>query len=307
MKCIYCEQEKKPSREHIISSSVLDLFPECYLTMDMVKKVIHQADPVIKDVCGECNSKIAYIDSYAKEFISEYFLEKYSYKARPTFKYNYTLLQKVLLKYAYNDLRSHKDDTTFFDQEIRNFILEENENIPKDNVIIMAGIAVNRTPAPDFMFGNLKLQMIQQPMFFDETLVENIDYHNWSFKLREHPKRLTIPELRMSYVFRFNSGQFLLLCFDKNIADLEQQKIVLDCSYPYVVLDENKGEAELPLCTSYLNYHHPGMVCLSWDPAFELSYMAQGANDNNEALKEIQRKFDKYEERLAEEHRRVKF
>ena len=41
MKCAYCGKEAKATKEHIISSGVLDLFPECFLTMDEKRKVIH--------------------------------------------------------------------------------------------------------------------------------------------------------------------------------------------------------------------------------------------------------------------------
>ena len=78
MKCAYCGKEAKGTREHIISCAILDLFPECYLTFDEKRKIIHQGDPMIKDVCADCNNnRISYIDSYAKEFISRYFVKKY--------------------------------------------------------------------------------------------------------------------------------------------------------------------------------------------------------------------------------------
>ena len=32
MKCAYCGKEARGTREHIISSAILDLFPECYIT-----------------------------------------------------------------------------------------------------------------------------------------------------------------------------------------------------------------------------------------------------------------------------------
>lgn len=34
MRCAYCGNETTATREHIISSGILDLFPECYLTID---------------------------------------------------------------------------------------------------------------------------------------------------------------------------------------------------------------------------------------------------------------------------------
>lgn len=68
MKCAYCSNEAKSTREHIISSSVLDLFPECFLTVDENRKKIYSADPVINDVCADCNNnKLSYIDNYAMQ------------------------------------------------------------------------------------------------------------------------------------------------------------------------------------------------------------------------------------------------
>lgn len=56
MKCAYCGRETRGTREHIISSAILDLFPECYITFDDTRKRIYQADPMVKDVCAECNN-----------------------------------------------------------------------------------------------------------------------------------------------------------------------------------------------------------------------------------------------------------
>lgn len=57
---------------------VLDLFPEYFLTFDTARNMVHEPEPIVKDVCAECNnSKISYIDSYAKYFISQYFIGKY--------------------------------------------------------------------------------------------------------------------------------------------------------------------------------------------------------------------------------------
>lgn len=119
MKCAYCGKEAKGTREHIISCAVLDLFPECYITFDDARHTSHESDPMVKDVCADCNNnKISYIDSYAKDFISRYFRQKYNEDDCVEVEYDYVMIQKMLLKYAYNDLRSHKWDTSFFEQEI---------------------------------------------------------------------------------------------------------------------------------------------------------------------------------------------
>ena len=55
MICAYCGKEAKGTKEHIISSGILGLFPECFATIDGERNVIHQGDPMVKDVCADCN------------------------------------------------------------------------------------------------------------------------------------------------------------------------------------------------------------------------------------------------------------
>lgn len=99
MKCAYCGKEDKGTREHIISSGVLDLFPECFLTIDNSRKTSYTDDPVIKDVCEDCNNnKISYIDSYSKKIIGRYFLNKYKSNDEIEIEYDAALIQKMLLK-----------------------------------------------------------------------------------------------------------------------------------------------------------------------------------------------------------------
>lgn len=135
MKCAYCGKEAKGTKEHIISSGILGLFPECFATIDGERKVVHQGDPMVKDVCTDCNNnKISYIDSYAKAFIEKYFIRKYTKDEILKIEYDYSMIQKMCLKYAFNDLRSRKKDTSFFSEEIIGFLLNENETEPLRNV-----------------------------------------------------------------------------------------------------------------------------------------------------------------------------
>lgn len=68
MICAYCGKEAKGTKEHIISSGILGLFPECFATIDGERKVVHHGDPMVKDVCADCNNnRLSYIDSYAKK------------------------------------------------------------------------------------------------------------------------------------------------------------------------------------------------------------------------------------------------
>ncbi len=43
MICAYCGQEAKGTKEHIISCAILDLFPECFATIDSIRGKVHLA------------------------------------------------------------------------------------------------------------------------------------------------------------------------------------------------------------------------------------------------------------------------
>jgi hypothetical protein len=100
------------------------------------------------------------------------------------FAYDYTLVQKMLLKYAFNDLRSLKDDTSFFTQKILDFLVNEDIVEPLRNVTVLAGLAVNTSPAPDYMFGNNKIRWSKKPTFLSNSIIEHLNYETGKFSVR---------------------------------------------------------------------------------------------------------------------------
>jgi len=306
MQCAYCGKESVGTREHIISSGILDLFPECFLTYDNKRERIYPSDPMIKDVCAECNNKrLTYIDSYAKAFIGKYFLASYEPDTQLKVEYNYVNLQKVFLKYAYNDLRSRGEDTTFFNEEIKDFLLDETAIIPLANVSIMAGLAINTSPAPDCIFGNLKIRWCKSPVLLANSIVENYDWLTGHIRLRDKPTIQHFDNLLLSYVFRFNSGQFILLCWDKPLT--EQEKVVLSVQYPYTLLSSNTSEATLSRCTSEATYHLHYLIDVSWGQGI-FDDISIGRNLSNPEHKLFFDRINKLwaveEKKIAEEHKR---
>lgn len=309
MKCAYCGNEAKGTKEHIISSGILGLFPECFATIDGERKVVHQGDPMVKDVCADCNNiKISYIDSYAKAFIEKYFIRKYTKDGILKIEYDYSMIQKMCLKYAFNDLRSRKKDTSFFSEEIIGFLLNENETEPLRNVTILAGLAVNTSPMPDYVFGNMKLRWSDSPMFCSNSIVMNIDYYTGKITLRDKMEVQEFKNTALSYVFRFNSLQMLLLCWDKEISDtdLMENKIVLEHQYPYKIL-EPSGNSEIFRCTSETTYHHEKIIDVTWGQSImdEIGFM-RGAftEEYQKYMSFVESEWSKEEKHLAEEHPR---
>lgn len=291
MKCAYCGKETTGTKEHIVSSGILDLFPECYLTIDQERNVMHFADPVVKDVCKECNNKrITYIDSYAKGLIGKYFTKKYTASDRVEIEYNYVMTQKMLLKYAYNDMRSHKMDCSFFDDEMIQYLLNESDDKPKQNVTVLCGLAVNVSPIPDAFYGNMKIRWCKEPFLYSDSVVERINYETGEVILNRNPQRETFPDLKLSYLFRFNSVQFLLMCWDKHSERIAENNILLNCQYPYSLLKLNEEKTVVPVCTDEMNYHHFEYVHVRGDGLLAVGFMRKLASGGRYEYKE---NFDK--------------
>ncbi|TJX15454.1 hypothetical protein E9840_02700 [Tissierella creatinini] len=309
MICAYCGQEAKGTREHIISCAILDLFPECFATIDSIRGKVHLGDPMIKDVCANCNNnKISYIDSYAKALITKYFVQKYEKNDTVDFEYNYAMIQKMLLKYAFNDLRSQKDDSSFFTEDILNFLMNKDIATPLRNITVLAGLAINTSPAPDFIFGNNKIKWCKNPAFLSNSIIENINYETGEIKLRSENPRQDFIKLSFSYVFRFNSVQFLLLCWDSDISDddLQSNNIILQHQYPYTILNIN-GNDNLSRCTSESTYHSEMLIDVSWGQGIfdDITWMrGTYSNESQQYLKKIEERWKAEEDDLAKKYPR---
>lgn len=304
MKCAYCGKETKGTKEHIISCSILDLFPECYVTFDRARKVTYEADPVIKDVCADCNNnRISYIDSYAKKIISQYFTKKYTENDIVEIEYDYVMIQKMLLKYAFNDMRSRKEECSFFDQEIIDYLMNKCNNIPKKNVTILCGLAINVSPIPDAMCGNNKIRWCKGPIFFSDSVLK-INHENKMY-IDKNTKKQEFSDLKISYLFRFNSVQFLLMCWDRKSKKIEENNIVLQQLYPYYLMRENEEKAIIPQCTDDINYHVCEHIHIRWDNFFRLNAIRRYSRPDLYRKKELYEKgWMEMENKLKNDHPR---
>lgn len=239
MMCAYCNEEKDKTKEHIISSAVLKLFPDSFLTHDERRGNLYEDEPVISDVCSECNNhKLSYIDSYASNIIKKYFVQKYSIEEDVLFEYDYTMLQKMLMKYAFNDLRSIKEDTSFYKPNIINFLLNSDDNEPVKHVSILAGLAIEVGGLPSELFGSKEIQWGTRAHFIKERILTDFDFK--TTRMETQFENIKLENLSFSYVFRFNSIQFILLCWDPNIttACFDSTNAQLETLYPYNLLSQ---------------------------------------------------------------------
>jgi hypothetical protein len=72
-KCSFCGQDRKLSKEHIWSSALLRLFDNVApFTIDECLGRVHQGDPILKDLCRECNNSMSPADAAMSEFAKKY-------------------------------------------------------------------------------------------------------------------------------------------------------------------------------------------------------------------------------------------
>ena len=233
---------------------------------------------------------------------------KYKEDDTLSIEYEYVMIQKMCLKFAFNDLRARKKDVSFFDDEVKDFLLNEERNTPMRNITLLAGLAVNTSPAPDFMFGNMKLRWGDSPLLLSNSIVANIDYNTGYISLRDENEKQEFENYALSYVFRFNSLQLLMLCWARDIKEdvLEKNDVILKYQYPYSILDAS-GNTMLSRCTSEATYHHEQLIDVTWGQSLmdEISYMRGTFSKQSEKyFEEVQKRWDEEERKLAAEYPR---
>ena len=183
--------------------------------------------------------------------------------------------------------------------------MNENDKISKTNVTVLCGLAVNVSPAPDAMFGNLKLRWCQNPILYSNSVVRHIDYVTGQVFFNKNVPRENFPDLKLSYLFKFNSVQFLLMCWERGSEKIDENNMVLSYQYPYHLLKADEGKAKLPVCTDEFNYHQFEHVNVKWDGLFEVGLMRKLASGGEYKYKNFyEKEWEKQEEKLRKEHPR---
>lgn len=74
--CSYCGKNKKQSREHIYSKGLLLIFngvaPK---TIDRNRGNIHGGDPIVRDICEDCNNDLSICDSVIINFARKHLIQ----------------------------------------------------------------------------------------------------------------------------------------------------------------------------------------------------------------------------------------
>ena len=140
---------------------------------------------------------------------------------------------------------------------------------------------------------------------YANSTVRNIDYNTGQVFINEKIEEEKFPDLEFSYVFRFNSVQFLMFCWKKDSENIERNNIILKFQYPYKFLTESSEKTILPICTDELNYHRIEHIHVNWDVIKEVQIMRKLASGGEYKFKkEVEKEWQIEEKNIAKKHPR---
>lgn len=256
MICAYCKEDKSPTREHLIPQSLMDVFPECDINYDYSRNKFYKGDSglVIKDVCEKCNNEVlSELDDYGSEMVKNHFIKEYGADDYLVFPYDYSKLSRWLLKILYNNARSLKIDTSWFEANM-DYINGENDE-SNFSFSIFSGLVVDMSPLPEFLFNNIKLGVYFNPIIIKDTLLKMVDPVNLIFEKPEEIEKIIFPSLNNSAILRFGSALFLVFLWNSDTDSdvIDENEETMWSSYPHVLLDPSKDITVLKRVTHSIN------------------------------------------------------
>ncbi len=140
-KCAYCEQDAKPTREHIIPAFIYNYQKENgghEGWNDKAGKVLAN-EAKIKDICAKCNNEaLGSLDGHAKVTLDELGVFTQNFLKTSAFlKYDYDNLARWLLKVTFNSARATGNTPTIFKLLVP-YMLGQDKT--PDNVFILGAI-----------------------------------------------------------------------------------------------------------------------------------------------------------------------
>ncbi|HHK9527896.1 TPA: hypothetical protein ACQZHT_001046 [Enterobacter hormaechei] len=105
--CAYCKSTSNLTREHIFPSAIIKSFDIDLLTITDKSDYHFKSDPVIGDVCSECNNGVlSQLDAHFVASFKKQMLTPLKPGDEITFEYEYDYLLRELLKVSYNSARA---------------------------------------------------------------------------------------------------------------------------------------------------------------------------------------------------------
>lgn len=233
--CVYCQQPRKLTKEHVLSDTVLEAFPKASKTFDEMRGIVHGEDPLLRDLCAACNSGLSRSDQEAGRIARTYLQQVIPISTR--LEWDSGLLRLWAFKTAANcDRAAGPKGRGWWKGYLEVFRLKA--DIP-DEVVVLFGAWKPIGP----LASNME---IPRPIQTEEALVNSIH-------LSEEVVR---KELKAAWSIKIGYGVFLVLVFNN---DLVVRRIVLG---------ELRSHGWLMIGSDELVAHRPFNVITSQRPSF---------------------------------------
>lgn len=137
--CVYCKSTTNLTKEHIFPSAIIKSFNVELLSMTDKSDYHFKGDPVIGDVCAECNNGIlSQLDADFVTCFKNQMLTPLKPGNEITFEYEYDLLLRELLKISYNSARASNGgyNARAILEKYIPFIITGNKNKKVDSIIL---------------------------------------------------------------------------------------------------------------------------------------------------------------------------
>lgn len=235
MKCAYCDNEGKMSREHIIPKGFIDHMnvEEQSVWSDKAPARLIKGELTVKDVCADCNNReLSQLDDYALNLILKY-NECLSISTKKIyFKYNYNMLVRWLLKICYNSARANDAE---FDIKLyqKNVDYIMNRGYAESNITVFAIYMGS---------GCLSKEMAEHCYHLKDEREFEIDWFRIGpFRLTEHSTYYCA-----SRCIIINSFAFFIVVSDKEYDDeLSKIRTKMEKQYKNAVELSNNGKVWL--------------------------------------------------------------
>lgn len=123
--CSYCGKAGQLTKEHIWPSNIIKKYEIKLASYNRKSNGFIHADPVIKDVCPQCNNVyLSKLDAYLSEMYDSFLYKCLDPGECTSINYSFELLLRSLLKISYNSARACGEDRVkIAHQKFTRFIL----------------------------------------------------------------------------------------------------------------------------------------------------------------------------------------
>ena len=258
-KCSFCGEDKKLTKEHIWSNTLLRLFdPIAPLTIDEHRGIAHRGDPLLKDLCQECNGKMSPTDAAMRAFAEQHLTKPMAVGAKVEF--SDPNLLRWAMKTVSNHERSLNTGSTWWQAHV-GFFAGQGGDVSRVDLLL--------APWEDLSPGRVLTEMMGVLALGAKPMV--------LAGLCEFDAKTATQQTEARWVLKVGSGVLALLVWRPDASDEVRKAMLSELrSYGWLLWGTDSAVTRIPFneatCPQYHIPFHPE----ERDPVGQLKRLAEG-------------------------------